>query len=123
MCSDSVQNGRFNFEISYRNQTGDQGLSIVVMGHVAQEKHELLRFDCFLNVPHYHTAVYDHNTVRKIESDDAVAWSLDKLASEFEDLIVGAGGDPVNENERHAHAEVINAVRSKSKQIVSESQS
>ena len=122
MCADSVQNGRFKFTLNYRTQGGDRGLSIRILGDVKSEERELLRFDCFENAPHYHTAVYDHNTIRKIDEDDVVAWALGKIDSEFESLIAAAGGDPVSDSERDSHADAIAELRSKSDHVIAAAQ-
>lgn len=122
MCADSVQNGRFKFTLSYRSQGDDRGLSIRILGDVDRNECELLRFDCFENSPHYHTAVYDHNTIRKIDDDDVVAWALHKIDSEFESLVANAGGDPVSDSERSLHTHAIEELRAKSMQVIAAAQ-
>ena len=123
MCADSVKNGRFRFDINYRNMGDDHGLSIRILGPVDQEERELLRFDCFQKTPHFHTAVYDHNTIRKIDEEDVVGWTLDRIDKDFDSLVSSAGGDPLNETEQHDHESTVAAIRAKSEQLVLASQS
>ena len=78
----------------------DQGLSIRVSGPVADEKRELLRFDCFDNSPHYHVEVYGKNEITAIEDTDATEWSLKTLTEQFERLVNAAGADALNPKER-----------------------
>ena len=86
MTSKNVSNGRFRWEFNYRTLRGDEGLSVRLLGPVDNESKELARFDCFQNSPHYHTAVYDHNTIRSIENNDPVSWFLDCVKEGFEEL-------------------------------------
>lgn len=118
MAANVVKNGRFEFHITYRNFSGDEGLSIRVLGPVAKHAKELLRFDCFLKSPHYHTAVYDHNTITAIDTNNAAQWSLDKLEKEFVSLVSSAGSDPVNNEESAQLLRSMQEVRSISDSLI-----
>ena len=99
MKTHSEELGRFKFDISYRRFNGDEGLSIKVDGPVAEQTHELLRFDCFLKTPHYHVGVYDQNKITSIKNADAVEWSLDAIHDRFREMVEAAGGEQLNEQE------------------------
>jgi hypothetical protein len=49
-----IEAGAVTFALQYRTQIPDQGLCIQVVGDVAGQETELLRFDCFDQLPHYH---------------------------------------------------------------------
>ena len=95
----SETNGRFRFDVSYRRFSGDEGLSVRVCGPVKGDTQELLRFDCFLKTPHYHTAVYGRNEITPIENEDAATWSLNSLRERFVDYVKEADGDELNQAE------------------------
>ena len=118
MAEQSVVNGRFRLDLNYRRFSGDEGLSIRVLGPVASDERELLRYDCFEKSPHFHTAVYDHNTISKIEEEDSVAWSLTQLGDNFEELVAKAGGESLNTEELAGHRACIDELRSKSSDLV-----
>lgn len=110
--------GRFKFDISYRRMRGDQGLSIRISGPVADERRELLRFDCFDNSPHYHVEVYGKNEITAIDDDDATEWSLKVLTEQFEGLIDAAGADSLNVQERDGMDDALLQVSSDSRNLV-----
>lgn len=120
MTSKNVSNGRFRWEFNYRTLRGDEGLSVRLLGPVGNESKELARFDCFRNSPHYHTAVYDHNTIRSIEDDDPVSWFLDCVKKGFEELISNSGGDAPTSEEVSEHVASCVCIESISKELVAE---
>ena len=122
MTTYTQEHGRFKFDISYRRQVGDEGLSISVHGPVANETRELLRFDCFKNRPHYHTEVYGKNEVSTITDDDTVQWSLNLLNERFERLVDAAGADALDGEEHRALADTLNQVAKKSQRAIAEAQ-
>ena len=99
MDTHTIRRGRFSFDLRYRHLRGDEGLSICVYGPVEGIQKELLRFDCFKQSPHFHTAVHDHNTIRPISEPDPVAWALEELGSKFKALVSQAGGDELSAEE------------------------
>lgn len=119
MTSKNVANGRFRWEFNYRTLRGDEGLSVRLLGPVNNESRELARFDCFQNSPHYHTAVYDHNTIRSIENADPVSWFLDCVKEGFEELVSNSGGDAPTSDEISEHAASFASIESISKELVS----
>ena len=118
MAEKTVVNGRFRLDLNYRKLRGDEGLSIRVIGPVGTEDRELLRYDCFEKTPHFHTAVYDHNTIAKIDEDDAVSWSLAQLDGQFARLVASAGGEDLNDAEISGHRRCIEELRQKSNELV-----
>lgn len=118
MAEKTVVNGRFRLDLNYRKFQGDEGLSIRVLGPVGTEERELLRYDCFEKTPHFHTAVYDHNTIAKIEEDDSVSWSVSQLDEQFARLVESAGGEEPNEAEIEGHRRCIDALRHESNELV-----
>jgi hypothetical protein len=99
---------------------GDEGLSVRLLGPVDNESRELARFDCFLNSPHYHTAVYDHNTIRAIEDAHPVNWFLNSVRDGFEELIANSGGDTPTSDEVSEHNTSFASIESISKELVAE---
>lgn len=120
MTSNNVPNGRFRWELNYRTLRSDEGLSVRLLGPVGDESKELARFDCFQNSPHYHTAVYDHNTIRSIEDADPVNWFLDCVKDGFEELVANAGGDTPTSEEVSQHAASFASIEKISKELVAE---
>lgn len=118
MTTYSCEVGRFSFDISYRRMRDDQGLSIRVSGPVADEKRELLRFDCFDNSPHYHVEVYGKNEITAIDANDATEWSLTTLTEQFEGLVNAAGADTLNAKERESLDGALSQVVEDSRNLV-----
>ena len=118
MTTYSQEIGRFKFDISYRRMRGDQGLSIRVSGPVADERRELLRFDCFDNSPHYHVEVYGKNDITAIDDNDATEWSLNTLTERFEGLIDAAGADALTSVERENLDSTLRQVSEDSRNLV-----
>ena len=90
----SIQAGNVRFFISHRKTSDDHGVSIQVYGKTPELEVELLRFDCFENVPHYHYGPDGRN--ERIDFDrqaqeDLLQWSLGKLNTELSGMIVRAG--------------------------------
>ena len=118
MTTYSQEVGRFKFDISYRRMREDQGLSIRVSGPVADERRELLRFDCFDNSPHYHVEVYGKNDITAIDDNDATEWSLRTLTEGFERLIDAAGADAMTSVERDNLDSALQQVTQDSRNLV-----
>lgn len=104
MGTQIIRHGRFSFDVNYRHLRGDEGLSFCVYGPVKGVEKELLRFDCFKEAPHFHTAVHDQNTVKPIVAPDPVAWTLQELETRFEELVSQAGGDELNAEENTGYS-------------------
>ena len=120
MAEKSIPNGRFVWDIRYRQRESTGGLSLRLLGPVNSERKELARFDCFRVRPHYHTAVHDHNTVRPIEEDDSVAWAFEQCNANFETLVVDCGGDVPTPQELEDHTDTVALVKAYSENLVAE---
>jgi hypothetical protein len=102
--------GLICFALHYRNLDGgaphrqgaggagggdaDQGVCIQVVGTVAGQETELLRFDCFDNHPHYHYGPENGNV--RIMLDPTVAgnpigWTMTQLRSKLPAMLARAG--------------------------------
>lgn len=123
MKTHSEKVGRFSFDISYRRFSGDEGLSIKVMGPVESSAKELLRFDCFQNSPHYHVAVYGKNEITAINDADVVGWTLSQLKSSFANMVEAAGGENLNAEEQAQFDSAIDNVSQFSKELVTQERS
>ncbi|MDP7274448.1 MAG: hypothetical protein QF363_03140 [Planctomycetaceae bacterium] len=80
--------------IEYRNFGGDRGPSVKVFGDSRGERVQLLRFDCFEDDPHYHYDPTDGNRMFHIDTltmGDAVAFTLDQLATNTRSMVERAG--------------------------------
>ena len=111
MSTETISNGRFQWTLGYRRLRGDEGISVSLMGPVGANTQELMRFDCFKNDPHFHTAVYDHNTIEKIDHSDPFEWMLSHCCDSFDTLVANSGGDTPDRQEMSGHLEVIEKLR------------
>lgn len=70
-----------------------------VYGDVHRRPVELLRFDCYENDPHYHSApkviTDDHRKLNSQEVPDPVAWTLAQLSQNLVSMIRTAGYEAV----------------------------
>ncbi|MCY4655294.1 MAG: hypothetical protein OXC80_00605 [Gammaproteobacteria bacterium] len=118
MAQSSVSNGRFRFELNYRNLRGDEGLSIRVLGPVQSQDKELLRFDCFEKTPHYHIGVYDKNEITGISEQNPLEFALSHLDEDFSKMVEQSGGDALTEGEISSHQATIGNVRSEAERVI-----
>ena len=75
-----VEAGPVRFGIEFRELKNDRGIAIHVMGDVGNDEVELLTFDCFENVPHYHYGPQAKNQRLYLDTTavpDPLAWALD----------------------------------------------
>ena len=114
----SLSNGRFRFDLSYRDFRGDEGLSISIKGPVKEENKELIRFDCFEKTPHYHIGVHDQNEITAISTENPVEIAFTHLTSEFQDLVKSSGGDALNDNEISTFQSFILGLRQEADEVI-----
>ncbi len=99
-----VNAGVVEFALQHRNIDGgvvgtrgaDQGVSIQVMGKIDGEETELLRFDCFDQVPHYHYDPRNRNVrvdLDKTTVGNPLGWTLNQLRTNLPNMIKRAGYD------------------------------
>jgi hypothetical protein len=72
----------------------DQGVCIHVLGDVSGKETELLRFDCFDQVPHYHYAPMGKNERRELDKTTAgnpLGWTLRQLRTRLPEMLEHAG--------------------------------
>lgn len=123
MSDHKLTNGRFSFDLNYRDFRGDEGLSIRVLGPVSKQDKELLRFDCFEKTPHYHVGVYDQNEITAISEDNPVQFALDQLSTKFVELIEASGGDELNEREMSGHTSLIDSLSLEAERVITAAKS
>jgi hypothetical protein len=75
-------------------------LALRVYGPLSGSQHELLRFDCFANRPHYHVGLSMGGRIDPIEAEDALEWSLATLTERWLELLAEVGAEVPNEAER-----------------------
>ncbi len=81
--------GPYRLALVYRQITGDAGPTIHVFGPVEGQDREILRFDCFKNVPHIHLGIsYLDEPVQLIDSPDPFDWVLEELGQHFPDYLM-----------------------------------
>ena len=100
--STRVNAGEVEFALQYRlldggtvGSTGaDQGVSIQVMGEVEGKETELLRFDCFDQLPHYHYDPGNKNeryNLDKTTAGNPLGWAISQLRSNLPNMLTRAG--------------------------------
>ena len=88
--TDAVQDrvGPYRLAMVYRHVTGDRGPTIHVFGPVEGEDREILRFDCFDNVPHVHLGIsYLDEPVQTIDAPNPFEWALDEIVERLPDYL------------------------------------
>jgi len=92
--STTIEAGAVTFHLQYRAQMADQGVCIHVMGEADGNQTELLRFDCFDQVPHYHYAPLGKNERRELDKTTAgnpLGWTLRQLRTRLPEMLEHAG--------------------------------
>ena len=89
-----VKAGAVEFDITYRQIGGDEGVSIQVYGEADSKRTEMLRIDCFQQEPHYHYGP-ENNDERVMLDYTAegtpVNWALSRLRNRLIPMLVRAG--------------------------------
>ena len=80
----------------------DRGVSIHVYGNQDGEEREFLRFDCFLEDPHYHYVSWRDKANEMIHLDpvadgDPLAWALERIRTRLPQMLARAGASDVAE--------------------------
>ena len=74
--------------------SADQGVCIQVMGQVGGKETELLRFDCFDQLPHYHYGPENKNQrimLDKTTAGNPIGWTIRQLRDKLPDMVKRAG--------------------------------
>jgi hypothetical protein len=90
----TIEAGAVTFALQYRTVGADQGVCIHVMGDASGETKELLRFDCFDHVPHYHYAPLEKNerlNLDKVAAGNPVEWAVGRLRARLPEMLEHAG--------------------------------
>jgi len=101
----------------------DRGVSIHVFGRQDGEDRELVRFDCFLEDPHYHYISWrDHSNemihVDPVALGDPVEFALDCIERRLPALLTRAGAsDVAAEIDEPAVREILPAVRAEAARL------
>ncbi len=93
----------------------DEGPTVEVYGREGDELHEVLKFDCFEQGPHWHRCRPDQKdeiaTLEVGSMDDALDFAIATLRDRFQDLVREQGYDHLATADRMAElSEVLPAV-------------
>jgi len=91
-----IEAGPISFAMNYRALMPDQGLCLQVYSEIDGKDTEILRFDCFDQVPHYHYGPENHNirlNMDKTTAGNPLGWTLDNLRHRLPSMIERAGYD------------------------------
>ena len=102
MGTTRINAGAVEFTLQYRTLDGgvvgarsaDQGVCIQVIGEVGEKETELLRFDCFDQVPHYHYGPENHNErydLDKTTAGNPVGWTIGQIRTRLPEMLKRAG--------------------------------
>ncbi len=86
--------GPLRIAVEFRKTQEDEGPTIRVFGMVGSAERQVLRFDCFVEDPHYH---YDpdgrdeQHHMRDEGIEDAAEWTLHRLERNLAEMIRRAG--------------------------------
>ena len=86
-------------ETAPRNRSenlADSGVSLHIYGGSGEQGREYLRFDCFVEEPHYHYVGWSRKSNEVLQIDpvadgDALAWALERLRTRLPQMLVRAG--------------------------------
>lgn len=85
--------GGLRFAVQQRSTGDDGGSSIEVYGDVEGRWLQVLRFDCFKKMPHYH-APASNDVRQKLGPSvvgDGLEWTLDQIRSHLPEMLTAAG--------------------------------
>lgn len=74
----------------------DSGVSLHVFGGIGDAAREYLRFDCFVEEPHYHYVGWTHKSNEVLQIDavadgDPLTWALERIRTRLPQMLVRAG--------------------------------
>ncbi len=88
--------GHVDITLEYRALMPDQGLCVQVFGKVDDNDVEILRFDCFDQLPHYHYGPANNNirlNMDKTTVGNPFGWTMDILRTKLPSMIKRSGYD------------------------------
>jgi len=86
--------GRLRITVEYRRTPEDEGQAVRVFGMVGNGERQVLRFDCFVDDPHYHYDPDGKNELHHMQDEgieDPVEWTLHRLERNLAEMIRRAG--------------------------------
>ena len=104
--STRINAGAIEFALQYRDLDGggvgtrspDQGVCIQVVGQVDAKETELLRFDCFDELPHYHYGPENKNirlNMDKTTAGNPIGWTMGQLRERLPEMLKRAEYDKI----------------------------
>ncbi len=116
-----IGDGPIKFGLEYRDELNDQGLCLHALGEVDGEDVEILRFDCFDHVPHYHYGPMKRNErlmLDKTTEGDPLEWTLDQLRNRLGEMYARAGYEELAAGaDEDALSATLDEVEAKARQI------
>ena len=124
-----INAGAVEFALHHRNIDGgkvgasnpDQGVCIQVMAEVNGKETELLRFDCFDVVPHYHYGPEKNNERHNLDVTTAgnpIGWTMTQFRERLLEMIVKAGYEDVADAiDRRTVASALDEVESAAREM------
>ena len=114
--------GAVDITLEYRELMPDQGLCVQVFGEVDNQDVEILRFDCFDQMPHYHYGPANHNirlNMDKTTVGNPFGWTMGHLRTKLPDMIRRSGYDALAEavEANPVSAETLDAIESKGREM------
>ena len=114
--------GKVDITLEYRELMPDQGLCLQVFGEVDGEDVEILRFDCFDQMPHYHYGPANHNirlNMDKTTVGNPFGWTMGHLRTKLPEMIRRSGYDALAEavEANPVSAETLDAIESKGREM------
>jgi len=94
IMGETIAAGGLEFHVENRAVAQDGGPSMQVYGTVDGERVQLLRFDMFQKIPHYHYAPMGANLrydLDQLTLDDGIGWTMGMLATKLPQMIAKAG--------------------------------
>ena len=91
---ETVAAGGLEFWVENRRTGEDGGPSLQVRAHVVNDTVQLLRFDMFYKLPHYHYAPNGIDIRYNVDSlvvDDGIGWVISLLRTKLPELLEKAG--------------------------------
>lgn len=97
----SIGNGLLRAKLIYRDMMSDQGVCLQIHADVEGHEVELLRFDCFDHIPHYHYDPGNANDRLMIDlttEGDPLEWTIMQLNERLPEMIRRAGYNEIANN-------------------------
>ena len=90
----TLEIGGLRFVVMHRAIGEDGGATIEVYGDVEGKPEQVLRFDCFRKMPHFHYAPMrnrEQHELDRAKVDDPLDWSLGQIRGHLPEMLETAG--------------------------------